>query len=696
MTVASKIALTSLMFKTREYFVFQEVLSQLPKKNAESAIARAKDSPRFTCRFALSKEWVDDDARKTLEQRGFANKEPVESKHDMIFSGVLVDTERVEGLVRDSFKKKVVVRVEQFTLEETSLASAVFEWHFNPRSKPENAIKKIKVTQTEKSESKKTCTKVDDESRSGYSSKVRTPKETARQSRLNKRSLKRGRPCLISNDKPNPMEAANTDSSKRNISEVVMLRPIKRARRSAKSVDYTELDEFIDDSEPTDPAFVADPELIGNPELIDDTQIINDTQIIDDTPFPDDTELNDDTEPNDDTKPIDDTEPINDTQLIDDTEPIDSSQATDSTGLFDDGKTQKKTVQKNSPSCNNTSPTSCKGSPKKLIATLPNTIQCGSPEMPDFQEDFDMPLSPEFGMVNGNVNFMESLFRECSFVQNSTKKPITAIPNATSPHGLPEKGDFQFARLVEKLSLPDSTTFNASTSLGEDVSKENCSGERGEPSENQTQVKCSEMDGSGSMPCLPVSEDTSDIQEATAGILCDVTEPSNVTTQIELVDLTRDKTTNHNSQNSQGTTDLDDAVKDPVGDLPNTSQHQQHDQPKADECQNQMETSLPDALIQKVKTEEICDETVRCACIGLCNNQEATDIGVLPAPDKVHNTLCDSTCNLDSSIGNPPSIQKGVCGTETNQELNTSNSEKVSGKGKSLKYSAKLTLTYIL
>ena len=84
----------------------------------------------------------------------------------------------------------------------------------------------------------------------------------------------------------------------------------------------------------------------------------------------------------------------------------------------------------------------------------------------------------------------------------------------------------------------------------------------------------------------------------------------------------------------------------------------------------------------------MCDETINCACMGSCNNQEATDnIGVLPEPDKLHNTLCDSTCNLDSSIGNPPSIQEDVTsGTKTNQELNTSNSEKVSGKGKSLKY----------
>ena len=67
---------------------------------------------------------------------------------------------------------------------------------------------------------------------------------------------------------------------------------------------------------------------------------------------------------------------------------------------------------------------------------------------------------------------------------------------------------------------------------------------------------CSEMDDSGSMPCLLVSEDTSDIQEITAAVLPDVTESNNVTTEIELVDLTKDKTTKRNSRNSQGTVDL--------------------------------------------------------------------------------------------------------------------------------------------
>ena len=749
MTVVSEIPLTSLMFKTREYFVFHEVLSQLPMKKAESAIARAKDSPKFTCRFALSKEWVSDDSRKTLAERGFTKKETTKSAAEMVFSDVLIDAERMEGLILESFRKKVVLRVEQLTLQEASLTSAVFKWHFSPRSKRENAIKKTKVTRIERSEG---ATRVDCSSaKVEDSSKARTSKRPVRQSRLNKECLKRTRPCL-SNDNPNPVEAANTGSFESTISEDVMLRPRKRTRQSNKYINYTEPSDFVDLPELQ---LIDDTEMIDDVELIDDTKIINDTQLIDDTQFLDDTETNDDTEPiddteknydaepiddaepnddaetndnaetnddaepiddtetNDDTEPIDDTEtnddaepihdtepnddaetnddaePIDDTQLIYDTEPTDSSQATDSTKLLDDGKTKKGTVQRKSPSCSNTSPSSYKGSPKKkLVATLPNTThntthnttQHVSPEMHDFQEEFDMPLSPEFAMVHGTVNFMESLFRECSLVQDFTKN------GETSSHGSSEKVDSQSAQ-GEKLNLPDSTTLNTSTRLGEDLSQENCSEELTKPSGNQNQGMCSEMDDSGSMPCLLVCEDTSDIQEVTA-VLPEVTESNIVTTEIQLIDLTKDKTTKHNSK--RGTADLANAIKDPVGNSPNISVHQQHNQPKADECQNQIgESSSPDSLIQitEIKTEKMCDETVSCACMGSCNNQEVTDnISVLPEPDKLHNTLCDSTCNLDAHIGNPPNIQEDVCGTKTNQELNTSNSEKVSGKGKSLKY----------
>ena len=697
MTVVSEIPLTSLMFKTREYFVFHEVLSQLPMKKAESAIARAKDSPKFTCRFALSKEWVSDDSRKTLAERGFTKKETTKSAAEMVFSDVLIDAERMEGLILESFRKKVVLRVEQLTLQEASLTSAVFKWHFSPRSKRGNAIKKTKVTRIERSEG---ATRVDCSSaKVEDSSKARTSKRPVRQSRLNKECLKRTRPCL-SNDNPNPVEAANTGSFESTISEDVMLRPRKRTRQSNKYINYTEPSDFVDLPELQ---LIDDTEMIDDVELIDDTKIINDTQLIDDTQFLDDTETNDDTEPiddtetNDDAEPIhdtepnddaetnDDAEPIDDTQLIYDTEPTDSSQATDSTELLDDGKTKKGTVQRKSPSCSNTSPSSYKGSPKKkLVATLPNTThnttQHVSPEMHDFQEEFDMPLSPEFAMVHGTVNFMESLFRECSLVQDFTKN------GETSSHGSSEKVDSQSAQ-GEKLNLPDSTTLNTSTRLGEDLSQENCSEELTKPSGNQNQGMCSEMDDSGSMPCLLVCEDTSDIQEVTA-VLPEVTESNIVTTEIQLIDLTKDKTTKHNSK--RGTADLANAIKDPVGNSPNISVHQQHNQPKADECQNQIgESSSPDSLIQitEIKTEKMCDETVSCACMGSCNNQEVTDnISVLPEPDKLHNTLCDSTCNLDAHIGNPPNIQEDVCGTKTNQELNTSNSEKVSGKGKSLKY----------
>ena len=697
MTVVSEIPLTSLMFKTREYFVFHEVLSQLPMKKAESAIARAKDSPKFTCRFALSKEWVSDDSRKTLAERGFTKKETTKSAAEMVFSDVLIDAERMEGLILESFRKKVVLRVEQLTLQEASLTSAVFKWHFSPRSKRGNAIKKTKVTRIERSEG---ATRVDCSSaKVEDSSKARTSKRPVRQSRLNKECLKRTRPCL-SNDNPNPVEASNTGSFESTISEDVMLRPRKRTRQSNKYINYTEPSDFVDLPELQ---LIDDTEMIDDVELIDDTKIINDTQLIDDTQFLDDTETNDDTEPidytetNDDAEPIhdtepnddaetnDDAEPIDDTQLIYDTEPTDSSQATDSTELLDDGKTKKGTVQRKSPSCSNTSPSSYKGSPKKkLVATLPNTThnttQHVSPEMHDFQEEFDMPLSPEFAMVHGTVNFMESLFRECSLVQDFTKN------GETSSHGSSEKVDSQSAQ-GEKLNLPDSTTLNTSTRLGEDLSQENCSEELTKPSGNQNQGMCSEMDDSGSMPCLLVCEDTSDIQEVTA-VLPEVTESNIVTTEIQLIDLTKDKTTKHNSK--RGTADLANAIKDPVGNSPNISVHQQHNQPKADECQNQIgESSSPDSLIQitEIKTEKMCDETVSCACMGSCNNQEVTDnISVLPEPDKLHNTLCDSTCNLDAHIGNPPNIQEDVCGTKTNQELNTSNSEKVSGKGKSLKY----------
>ena len=697
MTVVSEIPLTSLMFKTREYFVFHEVLSQLPMKKAESAIARAKDSPKFTCRFALSKEWVSDDSRKTLAERGFTKKETTKSAAEMVFSDVLIDAERMEGLILESFRKKVVLRVEQLTLQEASLTSAVFKWHFSPRSKRGNAIKKTKVTRIERSEG---ATRVDCSSaKVEDSSKARTSKRPVRQSRLNKECLKRTRPCL-SNDNPNPVEAANTGSFESTISEDVMLRPRKRTRQSNKYINYTEPSDFVDLPELQ---LIDDTEMIDDVELIDDTKIINDTQLIDDTQFLDDTETNDDTEPIDDTEknydaePIDDAEPnddaetndnaepIDDTQLIYDTEPTDSSQATDSTELLDDGKTKKGTVQRKSPSCSNTSPSSYKGSPKKkLVATLPNTThnttQHVSPEMHDFQEEFDMPLSPEFAMVHGTVNFMESLFRECSLVQDFTKN------GETSSHGSSEKVDSQSAQ-GEKLNLPDSTTLNTSTRLGEDLSQENCSEELTKPSGNQNQGMCSEMDDSGSMPCLLVCEDTSDIQEVTA-VLPEVTESNIVTTEIQLIDLTKDKTTKHNSK--RGTADLANAIKDPVGNSPNISVHQQHNQPKVDECQNQIgESSSPDSLIQitEIKTEKMCDETVSCACMGSCNNQEVTDnISVLPEPDKLHNTLCDSTCNLDAHIGNPPNIQEDVCGTKTNQELNTSNSEKVSGKGKSLKY----------
>ena len=110
-------SLPSLVYHDREWFVFQDVISHLPKEKALLAGKRSKESRRYTSRLGISKDWVTAERKVKLVKHGFIQDQQFDST--LIFSNVLVVREHFEQLLRESFNRPLTLKVEQFTLPQT-------------------------------------------------------------------------------------------------------------------------------------------------------------------------------------------------------------------------------------------------------------------------------------------------------------------------------------------------------------------------------------------------------------------------------------------------------------------------------------------------------------------------------------------------------------------------------------------------
>ena len=158
----------------------------------------------------------------------------------MIFSSVLIDAERVQQLVLESFNKRFRIKVQQFHLTATTLDSSWFEWHFDPKQKDGSPIKKTKLTQESNLQSS-VDPKVTPQKYKNSDSENVTP-NFSKENRQSPSSLKRRRPILDNGDQLN----SNYSPS---ISETVLMRPRKKAKEANVSISkylYQEEDQKQD------------------------------------------------------------------------------------------------------------------------------------------------------------------------------------------------------------------------------------------------------------------------------------------------------------------------------------------------------------------------------------------------------------------------------------------------------------------
>ncbi len=247
------LVLSSLLYHGREWFVFQDILTHLPQEKAAVATQRSKTTQKYTYRFGITRDWVTGDGKKILVDRHFIDSN--DPGRSLIFSSVLIDAERVQELFLESFNKRFRLKVQQFHLTATSLDSAWFEWHFDPKQKDGCVVKKTKLTVEEsKSQSSKESEKTPQKTQNSDSENM-TPNlsDGNRQSPL---SLKRRRTVLDNGDQ------ASVDYQP-SISETVLMRPRKKAKEANLSICkylYQQEDEKpdMDHKEPMSPDYKPD------------------------------------------------------------------------------------------------------------------------------------------------------------------------------------------------------------------------------------------------------------------------------------------------------------------------------------------------------------------------------------------------------------------------------------------------------
>ena len=211
--------LSSLLYHGREWFVFQDILTHLPPEKVATATQRSKTtSEKYTYRFGITRDWVTGDGKKILVDRHFIDSN--DSGRSLVFSSVLIDASRVQELFLESFNKRFRLKVQQFHLTATSLDSAWFEWHFDPKQKDGSPVKKTKLTVEENNrQSSKT---------SGSDNENLTPNKS-HENRPTPLAVKRRRPASESGDQ------ANSNYSP-TISESVLMRPRKKAKEANLSI----------------------------------------------------------------------------------------------------------------------------------------------------------------------------------------------------------------------------------------------------------------------------------------------------------------------------------------------------------------------------------------------------------------------------------------------------------------------------
>lgn len=137
--------LSSLFYRGKEWFVFDDILRCLPKEKVCLVTQQSKkDMLHFTYRFGVASDWLFD--KSILFERHFFNSNRMGR---IVFTNLLINADRVQDLLQKYFDSAFRLSVEQFHLKETSLDSEWFEWNWNPMQKVRSPLIKRKLTTLE-------------------------------------------------------------------------------------------------------------------------------------------------------------------------------------------------------------------------------------------------------------------------------------------------------------------------------------------------------------------------------------------------------------------------------------------------------------------------------------------------------------------------------------------------------------------
>ncbi|XP_046852995.1 uncharacterized protein LOC124446210 [Xenia sp. Carnegie-2017] len=137
--------LSSLFYRGKEWFVFDDILRCLPKEKVCLVTQQSKkDMLHFTYRFGVASDWLFD--KSILFERHFFNSNRMGR---IVFTNLLINADRVQDLLQKYFDSAFRLSVERFHLKETSLDSEWFEWNWKPMQKVRSPLIKRKLTTLE-------------------------------------------------------------------------------------------------------------------------------------------------------------------------------------------------------------------------------------------------------------------------------------------------------------------------------------------------------------------------------------------------------------------------------------------------------------------------------------------------------------------------------------------------------------------